>query len=278
MDAERNAFHEASGDPTVNPWSYGVDTFTAGDREHLTRSARDLTIRQLSQVSPLDVALDVDGFVYWSIPTLQFGRAGYGIYSMNSFDCESSYTFADGLGSDDDNYWAPADLGSGPGTGATDGRGIELGSDVTIVRQSKITMADALKQVEAANGPAIEAKFELADDGVSLSLSIYPLADLKIDPEHAAFAEASGDPTVSPWAPGLETFGDDDVEHLTRSSRDLTLVQTAGLTLADAVDSAQAQMPDGFVFWAIPTIRDTRAGYGVYVLATDNTVHYFFID
>lgn len=28
---------------------------------------------------------------------------------------------------------------------------------------------------------------------------------------------------------------------------------------------------------AIPTIRGSRAGYGVYVLAPDNTVHYLFI-
>ena len=31
------------------------------------------------------------------------------------------------------------------------------------------------------------------------------------------------------------------------------------------------------VYWAIPTIRDTRAGYGVYVLGTDGKPHYFFI-
>ena len=84
--------------------------------------------------------------------------------------------------------------------------------------------------------------------------------------------------TAATFAPGLEKFGDDDVEHLTRSSRDLTIVQTAGISLFDAVYAAQDAMPDGFVFWAIPTIRDTRSGFGVYVLASDDSVHYFFID
>ena len=68
-----------------------------------------------------------------------------------------------------------------------------------------------------------------------------------------------------------------DVEHLTKSSRDLTLVQTSSLTLRQAVDVAQSAMPGGFVYWAIPTIRDTRAGYGVYVYATDHKAHYFFV-
>jgi hypothetical protein len=36
-------------------------------------------------------------------------------------------------------------------------------------------------------------------------------------------------------------------------------------------------MPDGFVYWAIPTIRDTRAGYGVYTLGADGQPHYFFV-
>ena len=59
--------------------------------------------------------------------------------------------------------------------------------------------------------------------------------------------------------------------------RDLTLVQTTGLSIHQAVDVVQEAMPDGIVFWAIPTIRETRAGYGVYVYGSDGAVHYFFI-
>ncbi len=274
-DAERAAFREASGTPAATPFAYEMETFT--DREHLVRSSRDLTLVQISQVGVGDAADDVGGFVYWSIPTIEWGRAGYGVYSMDPFTCESSYTFVDGLGSDDSNWWDPADLGNGPGAGATDARTPELGDDLTVLRSSKITMADALAQVEAERGEAIEAKFEIGDDG-KLSLSIYPNADVTLDAERSTFVEAAGDPTADAFAPGLETFADDDVEHQTRSARDLTLVQTASLTLADAVWAADQALPRGFVYWAIPTIRDGRSGYGVYSLADDDTVHYFFID
>ena len=91
------------------------------------------------------------------------------------------------------------------------------------------------------------------------------------------FAEASGDPTVSPFKGSLSEFTVPDVEHLTRSARDLTLVQTASLSLRDAVSMAEEEIPGGFVFWAIPTIRETRSGYGVYVLDAGKHVHYLFI-
>jgi hypothetical protein len=138
-------------------------------------------------------------------------------------------------------------------------------------------MADALAQVEAANGGIIEAKFELGDDG-KLSLSIYPVGQgLDVDAERNKFFEASGDPTADTFQPSLAEFTVPDVEHLTRSSRDLTIVQAASLSVRDAADVAQLAMPDGFVFWVIPTIRDTRAGYGVYVYGSDGKPHYFFI-
>src|SRR5262249_2735626 len=65
-------------------------------------------------------------------------------------------------------------------------------------------------------------------------------------------------------------------EHLTRSARDLTIIQTSALTLVEAVDLVDAAVPDGFVFWAIPTIRDGRAGYGIYTYDARGQVHYFF--
>jgi hypothetical protein len=126
------------------------------------------------------------------------------------------------------------------------------------------------------HGPAIEAKFELGNDG-KLSLSIYPVKDLSLDAERNAFAEQAGDPTASPFQSDMSDFKVPDVEHLVRSARDLTLVQTASLTLRQAVDAAQKAVLGGFVYWAIPTIRETRSGYGVYVLGTDGKSHYFFI-
>jgi hypothetical protein len=90
-------------------------------------------------------------------------------------------------------------------------------------------------------------------------------------------AELAADPTLDAYAPSLSEFSVSDVEHLTRSARDLTLVQASALTLKEAVGIVQGVMPDGFVYWAIPTIRDTSAGYGIYVLGSDNRPHYFFV-
>jgi hypothetical protein len=101
--------------------------------------------------------------------------------------------------------------------------------------------------------------------------------DIDLDAERNTFQELAGDPTTLPFQGELSTFTVPDAEHLTRSARDLTLVQTAALTLRDAVELAEWELPGGFVFWAIPTIRDTVSGYGVYVYGTDKKVHYLFI-
>jgi hypothetical protein len=275
-DPENNEFQELSGDPTSKPWVTTLDTFKAGDFEHLTRSTRDLTLVQLSRVS-LSQAVDKtskDGFVYWAIPTIEKGRAGYGVYTFDG--AKSEYQFVDGEGSRDSTVAKLVDLGTGPGAAATDKRAPEL-TDLSVLATSKITMAEALKQMEVGHGPAIEAKFE-PDDSGHLSLSIYPVGKgITTDPENNEFQELSGDPTATTYQPQLDIFKADDFEHITRSARDLTLVQTASLTLRQAVDAAQAAVPGGFVYWAIPTIRDTRSGYGVYVYGVDKKVHYFFV-
>jgi hypothetical protein len=275
VDAERNKFQELSGDPTAIPFNGSLEVFM--DQEHLTRSARDLTLVQLSEltvVDAIDLASDV-GTVFWAIPTIRREHAGYGVYTWDGR--RQHYYFIDGQGSRlRTRYW-PIDLGDGPGEAATDKRTPELGNDLSILKTSQITMADALAQAEAEHGDLIEAKFELDDNG-KLSLSIYPVGKgLGIDSERNSFFELAGDPTVTPFSGELTEFKVPDVEHLTRSSRDLTLVQTIGMSLRRAVDVAAEQIAGGVVYWAIPTIRGTRAGYGVYVYAPDGSVHYFFI-
>jgi len=273
-DAERNVFQELAGDPTTLPFTGSLEVFA--DQEHLTRSARDLTLMQLSYLNVADAVAKMpnNSFVYWAIPTSRYGVAGYGVYYLTAKN-KSKYVFVDGLG-DWGSGWDVWDFGSEPGEGATDARVPELGDDLSVVLQSKISMADALDASEKQYGPAIEAKYEIGDDG-KLSLSIYPVKDIDLDAERNTFQELAGDPTVTPFEGSLSTFAVPDAEHLTRSARDLTLVQTASLTLRDAVDLAEWVEPGGFVFWAIPTIRETRSGYGVYVYGKDKKVHYFFI-
>lgn len=277
VDAERNVFEELSGDPSVAPFAGSHEVFH--DQEHLTRSSRDLTLVQLSKVDILTAVRAVaqtDGWPFWAIPTIRRGRAGWGVYSVDQ-NFQQRYSFVDGGGSDASNHACPQDLGTGPGAGATDQRTPELGSDLSILKQSKIKMSAALAQVEAKYGTAIEAKFELGDDG-KLSLSIYPVGKgISTDAERNTFFEASGDPTAAPFAPTNVEFKAPDEEHLTRSARDLTIVQTASLSLREAVAIGESRIPGGMVFWAIPTIRDTRSGYGVYVQDAQGKVHYFFI-
>jgi hypothetical protein len=99
----------------------------------------------------------------------------------------------------------------------------------------------------------IEAKYEIGDDG-KLSLSIYTTQQkLTVDAKNNTFFELAGDPTGAAYTPDEAKFD-----------------------VPDAVHDAETKISHGVVFWAIPTIRGTRGGVGVYVLAPDGTVHYFF--
>jgi hypothetical protein len=278
LDSERNVFQEQAGDPTHVPWQSTLEQFH--DQEHLTRSSRDLTLVQLSRYTLPEVVEELEelGMVYWAIPTIQEGRAGYGVYfllrSDDEDEAQSVYLFADGGG---DWRGGVEDLGTGPDSGATDARTPELGNDPSVLGQARISMSDALRQIAAEHGPAIEAKYELDGDG-RLSLSIYPVGeDISVDAQRQRFFELAGDPTAATFNPERSEFVVPDEEHLTRSARDLTLVQTADLTLLEAVEEAEEAVPGGFVFWAIPTIRGTRSGYGVYVYGADGRSHYLFI-
>jgi hypothetical protein len=260
------------------PWAPGLETFH--DYEHLTRSSRDLTLRQLSTLSFEDVLSEVaeDGAKpYWAIPTIQEGRAGYGVWALHGTGkhAHGEYTFVDGAGS---QHRQVLDLGAGPGAGGTDARTPELNGDPTIVRTATIKMSSALKQVLKTSPAVIEAKFEIEDDGHSLSLSIYTTDQgTNIDAERQHFFELSGDPTGAMYTPDSSQFDVPDEEHVTRSARDLTLVQTSSMSILDAVQKGESMIHGGIVYWAIPTMRDTRAGWGVYVLAPDGTSHYYFM-
>jgi hypothetical protein len=271
VDPTNNVFQEAAGDPTAATFAPGLEVLH--DFAHLSRSTRDLTIVQLSKLTLRD-AIDRGryfGFVYWAIPTMQAGRAGYGVYAVDH-DGDSQYVFIDGQGS---RTRQVKDLGMAP-TAPTDDRSPELGNDLTVLRTSKISMLAAIDAMEATHGKIIEAKFEL-DSGDHLSLSLYPVKDFRVDAERNELGELAGDPTAAAFAPSYEKFDVPDEEHVTKASRDLSLVQAAGMNLRSAVVKAQAKIPGGFTYWAIPTRQGTRAGYGIYVLDTQNRSHYLFV-
>jgi hypothetical protein len=266
VDAERNVFQEIAGNPTASPWTPGPPEVFE-DEEHLKRSARDLTLVQLSDKKLVDVvaAAEKDGFVFWAIPTIEKSRAGYGVYTLRADD-STAYTFVDGAGSSEGGL---EDLGDGPGAEATDERAPEI-PDLALLADAELTMADAIAE---SGKEIIEAKFEPNEAGV-LSLSLYPVDDIALDSERTTFKELFGEATSASWAPEESVFT--DTEHLTRSSRDLTLVQTSGLSLSAAIEKVQEEVPAGFIYWAIPTRRGTRAGYGIYTYDA-GSVRYFFV-
>jgi hypothetical protein len=276
LDSERNQFNELAGDPTKpGPFTGNFETFH--DFEHLTRSSRDLTLRQLSARSLEGAVHSLDwlGDVYWAIPTIQGGRAGYGIWVLvgDDEDAQGVYFFVDGSGS---SRHQTLDLGTGPGAGASDTRVPKL-PDPSVARTAKTRMSAAIKQTLKTYPGVIEAKYEIGDDG-NLALSIYPVKEpLTIDAQRQTFFELAGDPTQTTFAPSVSTFDVPDEEHVTRSARDLTLVQTSQMSILDAIAKAESKFSNGFVYWAIPTIRGTRSGWGIYVLDSQNRTHYLFL-
>jgi hypothetical protein len=145
---------------------------------------------------------------------------------------------------------------------------------VPLLGTAKVSLLQGIKQVQAAYGPAIEAKFELDDSG-ALSLSVYPATKgIKTNAEFNVFEEASGPATVSPWKPSIEVFK--DPEHLTRSSFDLTVMQLGRINLATAVQRALARQK-GIAYWAIPTLKGRQPGVGIYIQSNDGKSHYLFV-
>jgi hypothetical protein len=271
-----NVLQELAGDPTASPWAPSLEQFH--DFEHLATSTRDQTLRNLSNLSIVDAVAELDGYstVYWVVPTIQEGRAGYGVWSLvgDGDDEHPEFDFVDGQGSHKKQI---VDLGTGPGSSATDPRVPELGDDYTIMRTAQVQMKTAVAQLQAKYGGIVEAKYEIGDDG-KLSLSIYTTQKGNaVDAKNNTFFELAGDPTGTTYTPDEQKFDVPDEEHITKASRDLTILQASRLTVADAIVAAESKISHGIVFWAIPTIRGTRGGIGVYVLAPDNTVHYFFM-
>jgi hypothetical protein len=85
-NAEFNVFEEASGPATASPWKPSIEVFK--DREHLTRSAFDLTVLQLSRIN-LATAVrralaQQPGIPYWAIPTLRGRQPVIGVYILSS--------------------------------------------------------------------------------------------------------------------------------------------------------------------------------------------------
>jgi len=161
-----------------------------------------------------------------------------------------------------------------PGLQATAAGEDEQSTTAVIARlkESKISLADGIKQSEKQYGPAISAKFEIEDG--ALNLSVYNAKEGRSkDAEHNVLTEAAGDATKSPWTPKLEVF--EDKEHLKRAATQLTLVQTSKLGLADAVQKVSSR---GTVYSVTPAIVGGATVYELLVATADGKSAKFLVD
>ncbi len=75
-DAEHNTLMELSGEPTAAEWQPKTEVFA--DKEHIARSATQLTLLQVSKLSLADVVKKASavqkGTIYSAIPTVKNGK------------------------------------------------------------------------------------------------------------------------------------------------------------------------------------------------------------
>lgn len=123
---------------------------------------------------------------------------------------------------------------------------------VNALAQSKLTLAQGLRQAARTGGVPISAKFEF-DDGGRLSLSVYTAEKgLDGDAEHNVLKELSGSPAQKDWKPEVEVFK--DVAHVARSSEQLTLLRLSRHSLSDILAMAQKKHP-GTVLAITPMVK-----------------------
>lgn len=124
-----------------------------------------------------------------------------------------------------------------------------------VLGNTKVGLADGVRQVSKRGEAAISAKFEL-DDNKKLSLSVYTAEKgLAVDPEHNVLKEYGGSPEQTPWSPEAEVFK--DLEHVSRASGQLTSMALAKHSLAYFIAMAQKEHK-GRVFSAIPEVQNHR--------------------
>ena len=125
---------------------------------------------------------------------------------------------------------------------------------VGALAQSKVTIADALRQVIKAGQQPLSAKFEF-DDAAKLSLSVYAAPHAPgqtAATEGVMLQEMAGSPEQGAWKPETEVFK--DVAHVARAAQQLTLMSLARVPLLELVEQAHKRQP-GIVFSVTPEIR-----------------------
>jgi len=138
----------------------------------------------------------------------------------------------------------------------------EYGALLKVLSNSKLSLADGIRQATKSTEIPISAKFELDDNG-KLSLSVYTAENgLTTDAEHNVLKELSGSPESAAWNPEVEVFK--DPEHLKRAAEQQTLMALSQMSLLDVIAKAQKQQP-GTVFSVTPVVVGHQPKFNVLV-------------
>lgn len=138
--------------------------------------------------------------------------------------------------------------------------------------KAKHTLAEGIREAATkAPAVAISAKFELGDDR-KLSLSVYTAGKgLDGDAEDNTLQEVAGSPEGEKWTTETEVFK--DVEHVARSSQQLTLMALAPSSLLDVIAKAEKDHP-GTVLSVKPELEGRKARFEVVIASGGKAEEY----
>jgi hypothetical protein len=137
---------------------------------------------------------------------------------------------------------------------------------LAVLPNTKLSLADGIKQTTKGQEVPISGKFELDDNG-KLSLSVYTAEKgLSVLPEKNVLKELAGSPEQAAWTPETEVFK--DVEHVARSSQHLVLNALSHLSLLAIVEDA-SKHASGIVYSINPTLHGRKAVFEVLVADKD---------
>src|SRR5581483_133770 len=137
---------------------------------------------------------------------------------------------------------------------------------LALLPNSKLSLAEGIKQSTKGTETPISAKFELDDSG-KLSLSIYTAEKgLSVEPEKNVLKELAGSPEQASWTPETEVFK--DVEHVARSSEHLVLTALSRRSLLAVVNDAAARS-GGTVYSITPALEGRKPVFVVLVAQDD---------
>ena len=142
-----------------------------------------------------------------------------------------------------------------------------------VLPQSKISLADGIRQAAQGTATPISAKFELDDQG-KLSLSIYTVeVGLVANRGESVFKELSGSPESTTWNPSTEVIKDDgDLSH---AKKQLSVLSKTKVTLLSITTRAMKDY-QGTIWAVYPQTKANKSFFEVKI-AKDGKVsrHYY---